>query len=263
MTESRPENMSRIEVARQSSLEKARSEDLLRIIPRGRRSLLDIGARDGHFSRLLTQVFTEVTALDLEKPAWEIPGVTTVGGDVTRLDFPDGFFDCVLCAEVLEHVADLEAACREIRRVARRDIVIGVPFEQDLRIGRTICAACRKANPPWGHVNSFTERRLMSLFPALAVVSRSYVGELREATNAVSTWLMDLAGNPWGAYDQDEPCIHCGASLTRPGSRGLLQRLSSAAAIHLNRAQSALTRPRPVWMHLVLSCPEQLEVAGV
>ena len=103
----------------------------------------------------------------------------------------------------------------------------------------------------------------MSLFPALAVVSRSYVGELREATNAVSTWLMDLAGNPWGAYDQDEPCIHCGASLTRPGSRGLLQRLSSAAAIHLNRAQSALTRPRPVWMHLVLSCPEQLEVAGV
>jgi hypothetical protein len=29
-------------------------------------------------------------------------------------------------------------------------------------------------------------------------------------SEVVSTWLTDLAGNPWGVYDLEEPCIHCG-----------------------------------------------------
>ena len=78
---------------RQTEQEKARTADLLRLLPRGRQSVLDIGARDGHFSRLLTEYFDEVTALDLEKPAFEFPQVRTVAGDITNLQFPDGAFD--------------------------------------------------------------------------------------------------------------------------------------------------------------------------
>lgn len=246
-----------VEAARSSPLEKARTEDLLRIIPRGRRSVLDIGARDGHFSCLLTQYFAEVTALDLEPPAWRFPGVTTVAGDVTHLAFPDAAFDCVFCTEVLEHIAGLELACREIVRVARREIVIGVPFQQDIRLGRTTCLACGKTNPPWGHINSFTEQRLFSCFPALSVVSRSFVGLHKQATNAISARLMDWAGNPWGSYGQEEPCIHCGAILTPPPQRSAGSRLCSAAAACLNRAQSAFTRPLPVWIHVLFALPDR------
>src|SRR5688572_9620157 len=156
---------------RAGAKEQARTADLLRVLPKNRRTVLDIGARDGHFSRLLTHHFAEVTALDLVKPEFDIPGVSNVAGDVTWLEFPDNTFDVVFCAEVLEHIADLAQACREIARVARHEIVIGVPYRQELRMGRSTCAACGKITPAWGHVNSFDDARLRQLFPRMRVVS--------------------------------------------------------------------------------------------
>jgi len=242
---------------RASELEQARTADLLRILPRGRASVLDIGARDGHFSRLLTAHFASVTALDLDKPAFDIPGVVPVAGDATRLDFPDNAFDCVFCTEVLEHIPNLETACHQIVRVARHEIVIGVPFEQDIRLDRATCGVCGKVNPPWGHVNSFDEKRLLTLFADCRLLSKSFVGTTREATNALSAALMDLAGNPWGAYDDDLPCLYCGASLRAPtAGRTLSAKLCSALAHRINRAQALWTRPRGNWIHLVFSKPE-------
>ena len=133
--------------------EAARTADLLRLLPRGRRSVLDIGARDGRFSRLLTEYFPEVTALDLKLPGFDIPGVRTVAGNVTKLGFDNDSFDSVFCTEVLEHVPDVQKACREILRVARHEIIIGVPFRQDTRVARCSCSSCGRTSPPWGHVN--------------------------------------------------------------------------------------------------------------
>jgi hypothetical protein len=89
--------------------------------------------------------------------------------------------------------------------VAKHEIIIGVPFRQDTRIGRTTCLSCGHRNPPWGHVNSFDERRLASLFPRCHIVSKSFVGINRGATNAVAAFLMDLAGNPWETYKRTNP----------------------------------------------------------
>jgi SAM-dependent methyltransferase len=244
-----------IEDYRASTQEKERTDDLLRLLPKGRRSILDIGARDGHFSRLLARHFPEVTALDLSKPAFEFPNVVTVAGDVTRLQFANNSFDCVFCAEVLEHIPELQAACHEIIRVARHEIVIGVPFKQDIRVGRTTCNSCGKTNPPWAHVNSFTEQRLLRLFSGVRVVSRSFVGSNKEVTDPISAFLMDLAGNPWGTYHQEEPCIHCGAVLTPPRDRRMWQKICSAIAAQINRAHSIFTTPHGNWAHFVFSKP--------
>lgn len=48
-------------------------------------------------------------------------GGTGVGvrGDALRLPFPDGVFDKVICAEVLEHIADDSSAMAELARVLR------------------------------------------------------------------------------------------------------------------------------------------------
>ena len=49
-----------------------------------------------------------------------VPGALVDGvrsEDLTRLTYPDAVFDLVLTSETLEHVPDLDAALREIRRV--------------------------------------------------------------------------------------------------------------------------------------------------
>jgi len=238
---------------REGEQEQARISDIFRLVPRGRKSVLEIGARDGYISRRLAEHFAEVTALDLERPTWSIPGVTPVAGDVTRLEFPDDSFDCVVCTEVLEHIPSLEQACRELVRVARHEILIGVPFRQDTRVGRTTCRRCGKVNPPWAHVNTFDEQVLSRLFSGLVIREKSFIGTNREATNPVSTVLMDMAGNPWGTYDQDEPCIYCGAVLVAPNGRSGLARVYSALAIRLDRLQAGFTKPHPNWIHVVFT----------
>jgi len=129
--------------------------------------------------------------------------------------------------------------------------VIGVPFDQDARIGRTTCGACGKAGPPNGHVNSFTREKLLRLFPDWRARRISYVGSKREATTALAAWLMDLGGNPWGTYDQEESCIHCGSKLAAPGQRPLLKTILSALAARMNLAQALVTRPSANWIHIL------------
>jgi SAM-dependent methyltransferase len=236
---------------RASSAEQERTADLVRLLPKSRASVLDIGARDGHFSEIFTKHFQRVVALDLVKPAWEIPGVQTVAGDATSLQFDENSFDCVFCAEVLEHIPNLEKACSEIVRVARHEVIIGVPYKQDTRVDQMTCGNCGKVTPPWGHVNTFDERKLQSLFRGLRVEEISFVGKSRIAANWVSAALMTMGGNPWGPYDEDEGCVFCGAKLEPPGEpRPLYQKICSAVALRLERLQSRLTPEHGNWIHV-------------
>lgn len=237
----------------ETPLERQRIDDLMRVLPKGRASILEIGARDGHITRLLSERFSQVTALDLTRPTFDIPHVTNIAGDATNLPFENASFDCVFCTEVLEHIPDVGKACSEIARVAKADLVVGVPFQQDLGAGCTTCQSCGKTNPPWGHINSFSEQRLLDLFPAMKLVSKSFVGESRQSTSALSRFLMKAGGNPWGTYDQDEPCVHCGAKLVRPERRTFFQRICGAVALRLNSLIAATSAPHGNWIHLVFS----------
>ncbi|HKQ79268.1 MAG TPA: class I SAM-dependent methyltransferase [Blastocatellia bacterium] len=242
-------------VYRNAPQEQDRVSDLMGVIPDGLASVLDVGARDGYLSRLLAGRFASVTALDLESPAISHDRITCVKGDVTRLEFPDNSFDVVVCAEVLEHIPPegLELACSELSRVAGSHVVIGTPYRQDIRVGRTTCQACGRKNPPWGHVNVFDERRLERLFRPLQHVSTTFAGSNRFRTNAIAAWLMDLGGNPWGSYDQEEACIYCGSQIEMPAERSFIQKLSSRLAYLINAAQSYFVSSRPSWIHMVFN----------
>lgn len=248
---------------RESDLERKRTEDLIRLTVAAKEQLIrksgeaitaiDIGARDGHFTRLLSEHFFTTTALDLEKPTIDGENITSVQGNVTNLDFESNSFDFVLCAEVLEHIPPnlLQSACLELIRISSAYVLIGVPFNQDLRFGRTTCSSCGKKNPPWGHVNSFTEDKLIALFQQMEIIETSHVGITKHSTNFLSTYLMDLAGNPYGTYSQDELCVHCGAAISDPSIRTLLQKGYTKAASKLVDLQLLFTTSQPNWIHIL------------
>lgn len=215
---------------------------------------LDVGARDGFISRLLAGHFPFVTALDLELPSIDHERVQSVKGNIAALDFPDASFDLVFCAEVLEHIPKdlLGTACREMARVSKEYVLIGVPYKQDIRVGRTTCGCCGKVNPPWGHVNTFDEDQLSRLFPGFSLFKESFVGQTSSRTNALSCALMDVAGNPYGTYSQEEPCVHCGKKLTGPPKRTFLQKVATKAAFLGVKAQSLFVRPQPNWIHRLI-----------
>lgn len=227
----------------------------MRLMPSSGDVALDIGARDGHFSTLIAERFARVIALDLSKPNVRHPKVECVQGDASSLQFPDKRFDLVFCAEVLEHIPShlLPKVCGEIGRVSARDIVIGVPYRQDIRVGRTTCFSCGTKNPPWGHVNSFEKEALERSFPQFHVAEVSYVGTSLARTNFVSTLLMDYAGNPYGTYDQEESCLSCGRSLVTPPKRRFDQKVATKLAFWTRQLTERNATPQPSWIHMRLT----------
>jgi hypothetical protein len=240
---------------RASQREQDRISDLFKLIPANGERALDVGARDGYLSERLVERYEQVVALDLETPNIEHPRIQAVKGNAAHLAFPDRHFDLVLCAEVLEHIPGqiVPQVCQEIARVARDRVVIGVPYREDLRVGRTTCSACGKSNPPWGHVNSFDEEKLVPLFKELRLVSSSFVGTTNEQTNGLSAALLDFAGNPFGAYMEEAPCIHCGQRIGSPRKRNLAQRIATRLAFTANDIQRKFNQPRGNWIHLLFA----------
>ncbi|MDP2881172.1 MAG: class I SAM-dependent methyltransferase [Azonexus sp.] len=245
---------------RASPAEQKRVADLFTLLPATGVRALDIGARDCYLAKILVERFERVVALDLERPQVEHPAIDPVAGSVTCLPFEDNQFDAVLCAEVLEHIPEhlLATACSEISRVARGQVVIGVPYRQDLRSGRTTCQHCGKSNPPWGHVSSFDEAHLRSLFGALIWEKSSFVGTTVESTNWLSAALLDYAGNPFGTWRQDEACVHCGSAIGSPAARTPVQRIATRLAFVLNSLQARFVEPRGNWIHVLFSKPSAM-----
>jgi SAM-dependent methyltransferase len=95
--------------------------------------------------------------------AGEVPAgaaARTVRGDATRMPFPDGAFDRVIAAEVLEHIPDDWQALREIARVLRPggQMAVTVPAWLPERICWRLSDDYH--NTPGGHVRIYTRAEM-------------------------------------------------------------------------------------------------------
>ena len=98
-------------------------------------ALLDCGSGMGVLANVATRLRrVDAVALDtdLERLRWAArEGVAAglVAGDLYALPFPDACFDKALMSEVLEHLADEDAALAEVRRVLRPGgrVAVSVP----------------------------------------------------------------------------------------------------------------------------------------
>ena len=83
-------------------------------------------------------------------------------GDATRLPFPDGVFDRVIAAEVLEHIPDDEAAMAELARVLRPGgtMAVTVPAWLAERVCWALTDEYHAPFVPGGHLRIYSEPEL-------------------------------------------------------------------------------------------------------
>ncbi len=97
----------------------------------------------------------------------------TISGDCTKLPFTDGFFDAVICSEVLEHIPDNRKAAAERVRVLKSDGVLAVSVPRYLP--ESICWALSEEyyHTEGGHIRIYTRESLLALIQNTGMRLRS------------------------------------------------------------------------------------------
>ncbi|MDI6838222.1 class I SAM-dependent methyltransferase [Ciceribacter thiooxidans] len=100
-------------------------------------SVCDVGCGTG---ALLTSIrdanpaLVRLTGVDFViDDASALPGVEYVAAKIEALPFATGEFDTVVCTHVIEHLLDYRQAVQELRRIARKRLIIVVPREREYR----------------------------------------------------------------------------------------------------------------------------------
>ncbi|MFT3662985.1 MAG: mycofactocin oligosaccharide methyltransferase MftM [Gordonia sp. (in: high G+C Gram-positive bacteria)] len=122
-------------------------------------SVLEVGSCFGFLALQCAQDGHTVTALDIDPAALALLDdaagdlgvpVTTTTGDARALPFDSDSVDTVTLIHLLEHLCadDVHAAISEALRVARRRVIIAVPYEET-------------PSPHFGHLQCLTEADLL------------------------------------------------------------------------------------------------------
>jgi SAM-dependent methyltransferase len=183
--------------------------DFGRLGLRPRDRVLDLGCGAGRHAFECLRRGAAVVALDADEV--EVKGVNglmaamveagevaaggtgvAVRGDALRLPFPDGAFEKVICAEVLEHLPDDTSAIAELSRVLAPGGLLAVSVP---RYGPEIvnwALSERYHSVPGGHVRIYRRRQLLDRFEAagMELVSSHHA----HALHSPYWWLRCLVG---------------------------------------------------------------------
>ncbi|MDO8389231.1 MAG: class I SAM-dependent methyltransferase [Actinomycetota bacterium] len=110
------------------------TDEILRSLAPGR--ILEVGCGRGYLAGLMAGQGRDVTGFDIaiaDDVRSRHAAVQFLTGNIESLPFPDGSFDVVVTTHTLEHVQNLSTAVAELRRVAKRQLIIVVPRQRPYR----------------------------------------------------------------------------------------------------------------------------------
>jgi SAM-dependent methyltransferase len=135
-------------------------------------SALDVGCAEGYFMGAIGRRFgTGIWGVDISDACVASVhrnlGFPAAAADATKLPLPDSSVDLVYSTEVIEHVLDPDQMIAEMRRVARRWVVVTTPVSQT---DHDHAPDFELADE--GHVNNFDRATVKRLFGDEAKLGR-------------------------------------------------------------------------------------------
>jgi len=157
-----------------------RREGMLKYIPENVKKTLDLGCACGNFSELVKTNFgAECWGVEIEPEAAQAAAVKldrVINADVNRCldDMPDNYFDCIICNDILEHLADPYTLLINLKEKLTAEGIV-VACLPNVRYCRNLFELVVRGNwdcKDYGildrtHLRFFTYKSLVKMFPRL------------------------------------------------------------------------------------------------
>lgn len=127
------EVLSDVHISRETDLNLACEQKILSSIEGN--NILEVGCGRGYLAERLEKT-GQLTACDMhisDELSKKFPHIQFETANIEALPYKDNAFDTVVCTHTLEHVVDLVAAIKELRRVTRKRLIIVVPKQRPYR----------------------------------------------------------------------------------------------------------------------------------
>lgn len=141
------------------------------LIPDDVQSILDAGCGRAWVAEHFCPKGIYVCSLDIApinvekaKKIYDYPNHSGIVSDLLNLPFPDNFFDCIICSEVIEHIIEPQALINELLRCVKVGgyLLLSTPYKE--KINYTLCIHCNQRTPINAHLHSFDESTLINFF---------------------------------------------------------------------------------------------------
>ncbi|MGY5876828.1 MAG: oligosaccharide flippase family protein [Candidatus Thorarchaeota archaeon] len=234
--------------------EKMRIAETLQLVPKDIHSVLDVGCFDCRMTRGITN--RRVVGLDIHIESG-CHNIDTILGSITSLPFEKGAFECIIGTEVLEHLEkrDYERAIAEINRVAKKWILISVPFNEDLEEGRIQCEFCGNIFHVWGHKRRYRTITHLDIFSSFKRIACVYIGKRFTGLKSI-TRILGRTGK--SVLVEQVECSQCRSTIRGIEALSLPHKMIFQVNNLVKRIKALVNRGDPIWIAVIYRRIEEL-----
>lgn len=145
-------------------------EVITSFVPKGTKTILDVGCGSAWVAKIFLPKGVSIISLDasVTNPykalnLYPSPHHVGIAADAFHLPFRDDSIECIIAAEIIEHVQDPTAFVKELFRILAPGgkLIISTPYKEVIRY--ELCIHCNKRTPVNAHLHSFDEKKLAAL----------------------------------------------------------------------------------------------------
>jgi ubiquinone/menaquinone biosynthesis C-methylase UbiE len=180
----------------------ARENEVMRLLSKVQKneSLLEVGCSEGHYLSKLNKQAKRLAGIEvcrekIKEAKKRCPAAELYLIEGSKLPFKAREFDWVLCTEVLEHIPQWKKTLTELKRIAKKNVLLTIPLEKSL--WWNTCSKLGFGLKSRGHVHALASKDIEKEMQGFELKEKKFI---LSPSRHINKWLVDKTKEKHAMY---------------------------------------------------------------